>query len=145
MNILIKLWSTVECFNQIIFIKKKKKKLFLSLLHTTKKRVYPSIFKTARIAPESARIGSKFLSRRFFSRRFKPPRFECWYRVIELVLALFKSAKKGIRPIQCFWKHRYRPFKLYWFKTYTSAFENARIGSTYSSAFKSAGIGYEWI
>ena len=37
---------------------------------TTKKRSYPSIFKTAGIAPKSIGIGSKFLSRRFFSWRF---------------------------------------------------------------------------
>ena len=34
------------------------------------------------------------------------------------------------------------PFKLYWFKTYTSVFESVGIGTTYASAFKSAGIGY---
>ena len=32
-------------------------------------------------------------------------------------------------------------FKLYSFKTYTSAFENAGIGIGYASAFGSAGIG----
>ena len=55
---------------------------------TTKKRGYPSALKTAGIGPESAGIGSKFLSRRFFSRRFKPPQFECRYRVAGPVPAL---------------------------------------------------------
>ena len=64
-----------------------------------KKKGYPSIFKIAGIAPESAWIGSKFLSRRFFSRRFKPPRSECGYRVAGPVPALSKSPGKGIRPI----------------------------------------------
>ena len=49
---------------------------------TTKKRGYPSVFKSAGIAPKSAGIGSKFLSRRFFSRRFRPPLFECGDRVV---------------------------------------------------------------
>ena len=31
-------------------------------------------------------------------------------------------------------------FKLYWFKTYTSTFENVGIGTAYVNAFKSAGI-----
>ena len=62
--------------------------------HTTKKRGYPSFLKTAGIAPKSAGIGSKFLSQHFFSRRF-----ECGYRVARPVLALFKSTRKGIRPI----------------------------------------------
>ena len=53
----------------------------------------------AGIAPKSAGIGSKFLSRRFFSRRFKPLGNECGYRVARPVPALFKSARKGIRPI----------------------------------------------
>ena len=66
---------------------------------TTKKRGYPSVFKTAGIAPKSAGIGSKFLSRRFFSRRFKPPGNECGYRVARPIPALFKNAGKGIRPI----------------------------------------------
>ena len=44
---------------------------------TTKKGDYPSILKSVGIAPKSAGIGSKFLSRRFFSRRIRPPLFEC--------------------------------------------------------------------
>ena len=64
-----------------------------------KKRGYPSVFKTVGIAPESTGIGSKFLSQHFFSRRFKPPHNECGYRVAGLVLALFKSVRKGICPI----------------------------------------------
>ena len=66
---------------------------------TTKKWGYPSIFKTIGIAPKSAGIRSKFLSRRFFSRRFKPPGNECGYRVAIPVPALFKSTRKGICPI----------------------------------------------
>ena len=66
---------------------------------TTKKRGYPSVFKTAGIAPKSAGIGSKFLSQHFFSWRFKPLGNECGYRVARPVLALFKSAGKGIHPI----------------------------------------------
>ena len=61
-------------------------------VYTTKKRGYPSVFKSAGIAPKSAGIGSKFLSRRFFSR-------ECGYRVARPVPALFKNAGKGIHPI----------------------------------------------
>ena len=66
---------------------------------TTKKRGYPSVFKSAGIAPKSAGIGSKFLSRRFFSRRFKPLGNECGYRVARPIPALFKNAGKGIHPI----------------------------------------------
>ena len=35
----------------------------------------------------------------FFSRCFKLPCSDCRYRVVGPVLALFKSARKGIRPI----------------------------------------------
>ena len=111
--------------------------IYIYICYTTKKQGYPSVFKTAEIAPESAGIGSKFLSRRFFSRRVKPPRNECGYRVAGPVPTLFKSAGKCICPILKRW---YRPFKLYWFMTYTSAFESAGIGRTYSSILKSTGI-----
>ena len=79
---------------------------------TTKKRGYPSVFKSAGIAQKSAGIGSKFLSRHFFSRRFKPPGNECGYRVA--------------RPEKRWERHT----------PYISAFESASIGS------KNAGIGY---
>ena len=49
---------------------------------TTQKRGYPSVLKSAGIAPKSVGIGSKFLSRRFFPRRFRPPLFECGDRVV---------------------------------------------------------------
>ena len=72
---------------------------YMLFVVTTKKGGYPSVFKSAGIAPKSAGIGSKFLSRRFFSRRFKPPGNECGYRVARPVPALFKNAGKGIHPI----------------------------------------------
>ena len=66
---------------------------------TTKKGGYPSVLKSAGIAPKSARIGSKFLSRRFFSRRFRPPLFECGDRVVRTCTSTFQ--KRGDRS-QCF-------------------------------------------
>ena len=61
------------------------------ILHTTKKRGYPSVLKSAGIAPKNAGIGSKFLSRRFFSRRFKPPLFECGDRVLRTCTNAFQK------------------------------------------------------
>ena len=49
------------------------------------------------------------------------------------------GAKKIIKKKDLY--QRFRPFKLYWFTTYTSAFVNNGIGVAYASAFKSAGIG----
>ena len=57
---------------------------------TTKKGDYPSILKSVGIAPKSAGIGSKFLSRRFFSRRIRPPLFECGDRVVRTYTSAFK-------------------------------------------------------
>ena len=61
---------------------------------------YPSIFKTAGIALESARIGSKFPSQHFF---FPGASNRCAMNVgigfARPVPALFKSAGKGIHPI----------------------------------------------
>ena len=115
---------------------------------TTKKQGYPSVLKTTGIAPKSAGIGSKFLSWRFFSWPFKPPWFECRYRVVKHVPALFKSAGIGPNAFQTLfqrfylcWDNLYENVNI----TYISAFESARIGTTYASAFKSAGIGLEWI
>ena len=72
----------------------KKKTTKCVVIVSLQKRGYPSVFKTIGIAPKSAGIGSKFLSRCFFSRRN-----ECGYRVARPVPALFKSTGKGIRPI----------------------------------------------
>ena len=112
---------------------------------TTKKQGYPSVFKSAGIALKSAGIGLFFLSRRFFSRRFKPPGNECGNRANGPVPALLKALGKAYALCQRFQKRWYRPFKLYWYMTYTSAFESAGIGRTYSSVLNSAGIGLESI
>ena len=74
---------------------------------TTEKRGYPSIFKTTGIAPESAGIGSKFLSRCFISRRFKPSRSDSQYRVVELVPALLKSIGIGPGAFQTLFRRFY--------------------------------------
>ena len=68
--------------------------LFISPLHY-KKRGYPSILKSVGIAPKSAGIGSKFLSRHFFSRCFRPPLFECGDRVVWTCTSAFQ--KRGDR------------------------------------------------
>ena len=95
-HVLLKIIFYHKYSHDILYVNK----YSLSFSHTTtKKRGYPSVFKTAGTAPKSAGIGSKFLSRRFFSRRFKPLGNECGYRVSRPVPALFKSAGKGIRPI----------------------------------------------
>ena len=107
-----------------------------------KKWGYPSVLKTARIAPEGAGIGSKFLSRRFFSWRFKPPQFECRYRVAGPVSELFKSVGRGIQVFQIIMiQDLYQRFQ----KAYTSAFESVGIGKTYSSVLKSPDIALELI
>ena len=113
---------------------------------TTKKRGYPSIFKSAGIAPKSAGIGSKFLSRRFFSRRFRPPLFKCGDRVVRTCTGAFQKRWDRSQRFQTlfrrFWKRwdsLYENVNI----TYSSASKSAGICSTYSSAFKSAGIGLE--
>ena len=67
---------------------------------TTKKRGYPSVFKSAGIAPKSAGIGSKFLSRRFFSRRSRPPLFECGDRVVRTCTSAFQKRWDRSRRFQ---------------------------------------------
>ena len=54
------------------------------------------------------------------------------------MLKKLKLKKKKKDLSRRFQKRWYRPFKFYPFKTYTSAFESAGIGSTYSNV----GIGY---
>ena len=81
--------SKEECF------KEKANKGGRKCANTTKKGGYPSVFKSAGIAPKSAGIGSKFLSRRFFSRRFRPPLFECGDRVVRTCTSAFQ--KRGDR------------------------------------------------
>ena len=55
-----------------------------------------------------------------------------------IIIIIFNFENDLSRHFQKRW---YRPFKFYSFKTYTSAFESAGIGTAYASAFKSAGIG----
>ena len=127
------------------------------LINTTKKRGYPSVLKSAGIAPKSAGIGSKFLSRHFFSRRFRLPLFECGDRVVRTCTSTFQKCRDRSQrfqtlsnPVSAFLKALGRPlwkcednlYQHFW-KAYTSAFESAGIGSTYSSAFQNAGIGLE--
>ena len=50
-----------------------------------KKRGYPSVLKSVGIAPKSAGIGSKFLSR-----RFRLPLFECGDRIVRTCTSTFK-------------------------------------------------------
>ena len=119
------------------------KKAWYFITITTKKRGYPSILKSAGIAPKSAGIGSKFLSRRFFSRRIRPPLFECGDGLCGPIPALSNPVPAFLKALgQPLWKCEYNLYQRFW-KAYTSAFESAGIGSTYSSAFKNAGIGLE--
>ena len=70
---------------------------FFMLTSTTKKQGYPSVLKSAGIAPKSARIWSKFLSRRFFSPRIRPPLFEC-VSIGSTYASAFKSVGIGRMP-----------------------------------------------
>ena len=70
-----------------------------------KKRGYPSVLKSAGIAPKSAGIGSKFLSRRFFSRRFKPLLFECGERVVRTCTSTFQKRGDRSRRFQTLFRH----------------------------------------
>ena len=105
--------------------------LFSIQRYTTKKQGYPSVLKTAGIAPESAGIGSKLLSL-----CFKPPRFECRNRITGPIPALFKSTGIGPSTFQTMFQR----FYLCWdslyenvYITYTSVF------TTCANAFESAG------
>ena len=115
---------------------------FVSLVITTKKWGYPSVFKSARIALKSTGIGSKFLSRHFFSRRFKPLAFECGDRVMRTWTSAFqKRWDRSWRFQTLFWR-----FYLCWDSLYKNVnITYTNVFTTCASAFESAGIGHEWI
>ena len=88
-----------------------------------KNEAIPAVLKTAGIAPKSARIGSKFLSRHFCSRRFKPLGNECGYRVARPVQALSKALGKAYALYQRFWKrwnryYLYQRFQKRWYMSW---------------------------
>ena len=108
---------------------------FVSLVITTKKWGYPSVFKSAGIALKSIGIGSKFLSR-----RFKPLAFECGDRVMRTCTSAFQKRWDRSWHFQTLFRH----FYLCWDNLYKNVnITYTNVFTTCASAFESAGIGHE--